>query len=90
MYTRYYTSGWFWCSTYPQQAGLRFSGPPSSQGSGGGARARDRKLPSYFRASLPSTVLPTPLLYFGYRIVNLKVQIHSGVSLLIQINRPLH
>ncbi|GFO28123.1 general transcription factor ii-i repeat domain-containing 2-like protein [Plakobranchus ocellatus] len=53
------------------EADLKPSGPPSGQGAGGGARARERKVPSYFRASLLSTVLPTrQLLYFGYRTKN--------------------
>ncbi|GFO48967.1 hypothetical protein PoB_007547200 [Plakobranchus ocellatus] len=45
----------------PQQGDLRLSGPPSGQGDGGGARARDRKVPADFRADSLATVPPTPL-----------------------------
>ncbi|GFO04824.1 hypothetical protein PoB_003132900 [Plakobranchus ocellatus] len=44
----------------PQQGDLRLSGPPSGQGAGGGARTRDRKVPSDLRADSLATVPPTP------------------------------
>ncbi|GFO33427.1 hypothetical protein PoB_005993200 [Plakobranchus ocellatus] len=45
----------------PQQGDLRLSGPPSGQGTGGGARTRDRRVPAYLRAGLLATVPPTPI-----------------------------
>ncbi|GFN88420.1 hypothetical protein PoB_001492600 [Plakobranchus ocellatus] len=38
---------------------LRLSGPPSGQGTGGGARTRDRKVPAGFRADSLAPVPPT-------------------------------
>ncbi|GFO47000.1 hypothetical protein PoB_007350500 [Plakobranchus ocellatus] len=46
--------------TSPQQGDLRFSGPPSGQGAGGGARTRNRRVPSDLRADSLATVPPTP------------------------------
>ncbi|GFO49262.1 hypothetical protein PoB_007576700 [Plakobranchus ocellatus] len=37
-----------------------FSGPPSGQGAGSGARTRDRMVPADLRADSQATVLPTP------------------------------
>ncbi|GFO18053.1 hypothetical protein PoB_004455800 [Plakobranchus ocellatus] len=36
--------------TSPQQGDLRLSGPPPGQGTGGGARTRDRRVPADLRA----------------------------------------
>ncbi|GFO01060.1 hypothetical protein PoB_002756500 [Plakobranchus ocellatus] len=47
--------------TSPQQGDLRFSGPPSGQDAGGGARTRDRRVPVDLRADSLATVPPTPL-----------------------------
>ncbi|GFO40265.1 reverse transcriptase [Plakobranchus ocellatus] len=44
----------------PQQSDLRLSGPPSSQGAGGGARTRDRSVPADLRADSLATMPPTP------------------------------
>ncbi|GFN94607.1 hypothetical protein PoB_002111300 [Plakobranchus ocellatus] len=44
----------------PQQGDLRLSGPPSGQGTGSGARTRDRMVPADLRADSQATVLPTP------------------------------
>ncbi|GFO15772.1 C-type lectin domain family 4 member g-like [Plakobranchus ocellatus] len=44
----------------PQQGDLRLSGPPSGQGTGSGARTRDRRVPADLRADSQATVLPTP------------------------------
>ncbi|GFO18636.1 hypothetical protein PoB_004514100 [Plakobranchus ocellatus] len=43
----------------PQQGDLRFSGPPSGQDAGGGARTRDRSVPVDLRADSLATVPPT-------------------------------
>ncbi|GFN81138.1 hypothetical protein PoB_000764400 [Plakobranchus ocellatus] len=42
-----------------QQGDLRLSGPPSGQGTGDGARTRDRMVPADLRADSLATVLPT-------------------------------
>ncbi|GFN96435.1 hypothetical protein PoB_002294100 [Plakobranchus ocellatus] len=44
----------------PQQGDLRLSGPPSGQGTGSGARTRDRRVPADLRADSQATVLPMP------------------------------
>ncbi|GFO46999.1 hypothetical protein PoB_007350400 [Plakobranchus ocellatus] len=44
----------------PQQGDLRLSGSPSGHGAGGGARTRDRRVPSDLRADSLATVPPTP------------------------------
>ncbi|GFO14395.1 hypothetical protein PoB_004090000 [Plakobranchus ocellatus] len=44
----------------PQQGDLRLSGPPSGQGTGSGARTRDRRVPADLRADPQATVLPAP------------------------------
>ncbi|GFO20235.1 hypothetical protein PoB_004674000 [Plakobranchus ocellatus] len=46
--------------TSPQQGYLRLSGPPSGQGAGGGARTRDRRVPTDLSADSLATVPPTP------------------------------
>ncbi|GFN74799.1 hypothetical protein PoB_000130500 [Plakobranchus ocellatus] len=47
----------------PQQGDLRLSGPPFGQGTGGGARTRDRRVPADLRADSLVTVPPTPHTY---------------------------
>ncbi|GFO26928.1 hypothetical protein PoB_005343300 [Plakobranchus ocellatus] len=47
-------------SASPQHGDLRLSGPPSGQGAGGGARARDRGVTADLRTATPSTVPPPP------------------------------
>ncbi|GFO30740.1 hypothetical protein PoB_005724500 [Plakobranchus ocellatus] len=44
----------------PQQGDLRFLGPPSGQGAGGGAGTRDRRVPADLRAFSLATMPPTP------------------------------
>ncbi|GFO31116.1 hypothetical protein PoB_005762100 [Plakobranchus ocellatus] len=44
----------------PQESDLMFSGPPSGESVGGGARTRDRRVPADFRADSLATVPPTP------------------------------
>ncbi|GFN80334.1 hypothetical protein PoB_000684000 [Plakobranchus ocellatus] len=41
------------------QGVLRLSGPPSGQGAGGGARTRDRRVPTDLREDSLAIVLPT-------------------------------
>ncbi|GFO29575.1 hypothetical protein PoB_005608000 [Plakobranchus ocellatus] len=48
--------------TSPQQGDLRLSGPLSSQGAGGEARTRGRRVPADLRADCLATVPPTPSL----------------------------
>ncbi|GFN98619.1 hypothetical protein PoB_002512500 [Plakobranchus ocellatus] len=43
----------------PQQGDLRLLGPPSDQGTGGGARTRDRRVPADLRADSLATEPPT-------------------------------
>ncbi|GFO39645.1 hypothetical protein PoB_006615000 [Plakobranchus ocellatus] len=43
----------------PQQGDLRLSGPPSGQGTSGGARTRDRRVPAVLRADPLTTIPPT-------------------------------
>ncbi|GFO47200.1 hypothetical protein PoB_007370500 [Plakobranchus ocellatus] len=43
-----------------QQDDLRLSSPPSGQGTSGGARTCDRRVPADLRANLLATVPPTP------------------------------
>ncbi|GFN91377.1 hypothetical protein PoB_001788300 [Plakobranchus ocellatus] len=45
-----------------QQGDLRLSGPLSDQGAGGGARTRDRMVPSDLRVDSLASVPPTPLM----------------------------
>ncbi|GFO07656.1 hypothetical protein PoB_003416100 [Plakobranchus ocellatus] len=47
---------------------LRLLGPPSGQGSGSGARTRDRRIPADLRADSPTTVPPTPRIVTGDHI----------------------
>ncbi|GFN78490.1 hypothetical protein PoB_000499600 [Plakobranchus ocellatus] len=47
------------CIASPQ-GDLRLSGPPSGQGACGGARTRDRRIPTDIRADSLATVPPTP------------------------------
>ncbi|GFO19931.1 hypothetical protein PoB_004643600 [Plakobranchus ocellatus] len=49
----------------PQQGDLRLSGPPSGQGTGGGARTRDRRGPADLRTDSLATVPPTPPYWFS-------------------------
>ncbi|GFO09536.1 hypothetical protein PoB_003604100 [Plakobranchus ocellatus] len=52
-----------WRSLYcscPQEGDLRLLRPPSGQGAGDGARARDRRVPADLRADSLATVLPAP------------------------------
>ncbi|GFO01189.1 hypothetical protein PoB_002769400 [Plakobranchus ocellatus] len=51
---------WFLYIASPQQGDLRFSGPLSGQGAGGGARTRDRRVPADLRADSLATEQPTP------------------------------
>ncbi|GFN75090.1 transporter [Plakobranchus ocellatus] len=44
----------------PQQDDFRLSGPPSGQGTGGGARIRDRRVPADLRADSLATEPPKP------------------------------
>ncbi|GFO18006.1 hypothetical protein PoB_004451100 [Plakobranchus ocellatus] len=44
----------------PQQGDLRLSGPSSGQAAGGGARTRDRRVPTDLRADSLATVPSTP------------------------------
>ncbi|GFN93117.1 neuropeptides capa receptor [Plakobranchus ocellatus] len=44
----------------PQQGDLRLSGPPSGQGTGGGARTRDRRVPANLRSQIHYTT-DTPM-----------------------------
>ncbi|GFN92439.1 hypothetical protein PoB_001894500 [Plakobranchus ocellatus] len=44
----------------PQQGDLRLLGPPSGQGTGSGARTRNRRVPADLRADSLATVPPTP------------------------------
>ncbi|GFO18574.1 hypothetical protein PoB_004507900 [Plakobranchus ocellatus] len=48
----------FLCIANPQQGDPRLSGPPSGQGTGGGARTRDRRIPAGLRADSLATVSP--------------------------------
>ncbi|GFN89340.1 hypothetical protein PoB_001584600 [Plakobranchus ocellatus] len=48
------------CSS-PEQGGLRYSGPPSGRGTGGGARTRDRRVAVDLRTDTLPTVPPMPL-----------------------------
>ncbi|GFN75126.1 hypothetical protein PoB_000163200 [Plakobranchus ocellatus] len=50
--------GWFLQVASPQQSDLRLSGPPSNQGTGGGAQTRDRRVPIDLRADSLATVPP--------------------------------
>ncbi|GFO05187.1 hypothetical protein PoB_003169200, partial [Plakobranchus ocellatus] len=51
----------------PQLRDLRFSGPLSDQGAGGGARARNRRVPADLRADTLITVPPqTPPFEIGH------------------------
>ncbi|GFO10520.1 hypothetical protein PoB_003702500 [Plakobranchus ocellatus] len=43
-----------------QQGDLRLLGPPSGQGTGDGARTRDRRVSADLRADSQATVPPTP------------------------------
>ncbi|GFO50614.1 hypothetical protein PoB_007711900 [Plakobranchus ocellatus] len=43
----------------PHQGNLRLSGPPSGQGTDGGARTHDRRIPADIRADSLATVRPT-------------------------------
>ncbi|GFN77681.1 hypothetical protein PoB_000418700 [Plakobranchus ocellatus] len=64
MYTRSHcnitisSSGFAHSQASPQQGDLRLSGPPSSQGAGGGARTRDRGTPADIRTDSLATDAP--------------------------------
>ncbi|GFN87591.1 hypothetical protein PoB_001409700, partial [Plakobranchus ocellatus] len=51
---------WFLYIASPQQGDLRFTGPPSGQGAGGGVRTRDRQVSADLRADSLATVPPMP------------------------------
>ncbi|GFO10004.1 hypothetical protein PoB_003650900 [Plakobranchus ocellatus] len=58
-------TSWFLYTANPQQVNLRFSGPPSGQVVGGGARTRDRRVLADLRADSLATVPPKPLKAHG-------------------------
>ncbi|GFO48380.1 hypothetical protein PoB_007488500 [Plakobranchus ocellatus] len=55
-------SNFFFFNSQSQQGDFILADLPSGQGTGGGARTRDRKAPADLRADSLSTVLPTPSL----------------------------
>ncbi|GFO43302.1 hypothetical protein PoB_006980700 [Plakobranchus ocellatus] len=48
----------FLCIASPEQDDLRLSGPPQGQGTGGGARTRDRRVPADLRTDSLTSVPP--------------------------------
>ncbi|GFO01589.1 hypothetical protein PoB_002809400 [Plakobranchus ocellatus] len=57
-------SDWLLHLASQQQGDLRLSGPPSGQGTGGGARTRNRRIPADLRVDSLATVPPTSQLHF--------------------------